>query len=107
MAVDIPGAKSMYPGQSVADVAPPTPITLSFMAFGLLDGKMFSRSSASKSIGIFFPTKRRTRSPTFNWMPSTETQDAGDAEEIQESAESDFATAFQDLAALSLLRLIN
>jgi hypothetical protein len=30
-------------------------------------------------------------------MPSTETQDAGDAEEIQESAESDFATAFQGI----------
>jgi hypothetical protein len=28
-------------------------------------------------------------------MPSTETQDVGDAEEIQESAESAFATALQ------------
>jgi hypothetical protein len=31
-----------------------------------------------------------------NWMPSTETQDVGEAEEIQESAESAFATALQE-----------
>jgi hypothetical protein len=30
-------------------------------------------------------------------MPSTETQDVGDAEEIQESAESAFATALQGI----------
>jgi hypothetical protein len=35
-------------------------------------------------------------SPTFlNWIASTETQDVGDAEEIQGSAESAFATALQ------------
>jgi hypothetical protein len=30
-----------------------------------------------------------------NWMPSTETQDVGDDEEIQESTEAAFATALQ------------
>ena len=37
------------------------------------------------------------RADFLNWMPSTETQDAGDAEEIQESAESAFATALQGI----------
>jgi hypothetical protein len=36
-------------------------------------------------------------------MPSTETQDVGDAEEIQESAESAFATALQGIYSLSLV----
>jgi hypothetical protein len=40
-------------------------------------------------------------------MPSTETQDDGDAEEIQESAEAAFATAFtRDLAAPARLALL-
>jgi hypothetical protein len=32
-----------------------------------------------------------------NWMPSTETQDAGDAEEIQESAEAALAATSQGI----------
>ena len=44
-----------------------------------------------------FPATAPTLTDFLNWMPSTETQDAGDAEEIQESAESDFATAFQGI----------
>jgi hypothetical protein len=37
-----------------------------------------------------------------NWMPSTETQDAGDAEEIQESAEAALAATSQGICQLSL-----
>ena len=40
-----------------------------------------------------FPAAAPTLADFLNWMPSTETQDVGDAEEIQESAESAFATA--------------
>jgi hypothetical protein len=35
-----------------------------------------------------FSTTAPTLADFLNWMPSTETQDVGDAEEIQESAES-------------------
>jgi hypothetical protein len=46
-------------------------------------------------------SKKSFIQPDFlNWMPpteSSETQDAGDAEKIQESTEFDFATAFQGI----------
>jgi hypothetical protein len=44
-----------------------------------------------------FPATAPTLADFLNWMPSTETQDVGDAEEIQESAESAFATALQGI----------
>jgi hypothetical protein len=44
-----------------------------------------------------FPATAPTLPTFLNWMPSTETQDVGDAEEIQESAESAFATALQGI----------
>jgi hypothetical protein len=44
-----------------------------------------------------FPATAPTLADFLNWMPSTETQDAGDAEEIQESAESAFAATLQGI----------
>ena len=44
-----------------------------------------------------FPATAPTLADFLNWMPSTETQDVGDAEVIQESAESAFATALQGI----------
>jgi hypothetical protein len=41
------------------------------------------------------PSTAPTLADFLNWMPSSETQDVGDAEEIQESAEAAFATALQ------------
>jgi hypothetical protein len=44
-----------------------------------------------------FPATAPTLADFLNWMPSTEAQDVGDAEEIQESTEAAFATAFQGI----------
>ncbi len=41
------------------------------------------------------PATARAHADVLNWMPSTATQDAGDAEELQESAEAALAATSQ------------
>jgi hypothetical protein len=42
-----------------------------------------------------YPAAAPTLTDFLNWMPSNETQDDGEAEEIQESAEAAFAASSQ------------
>jgi hypothetical protein len=44
-----------------------------------------------------FPATAPTLADFLNWMPSTATQDAGDTEELQESAEAALAATSQGI----------
>ena len=95
-----------YPSMSQAAVSNLRTTILQAVTANMLSNYecMFRKAGITEADSAFnmwsedrFPATAPTLADFLNWMPSTETQDAGDAEEIQESAEAALAATSQGI----------